>query len=128
MGFWTIMLIMDLLIPLIMVFYGYSFYKKFPKRINRFFGYRTFRSMKNEDTWIFAHHFFGKIAFIIGLVLLPVTFILMLFFKNKGEEAVGMAGTLVMTGQVVFLIIPIIPTEIALRIKFDRHGNRRVDL
>ena len=55
MGFWIYMLIMDLLIPTVMVLFGRAFLKKAPKEINYVFGYRTSRSMKNRDTWEFAH-------------------------------------------------------------------------
>ena len=55
MGFWIFMLITDLLIPVIMTVFGWYFIKQAPKNINYLFGYRTEMSMKNEDTWKFAH-------------------------------------------------------------------------
>ena len=41
MGFWIFMLVMDLLIPVTMVFIGKRFQKKPPKEINGIYGYRT---------------------------------------------------------------------------------------
>ena len=62
MGFWIFMLIMDLLIPFTMIGFGKMFLKKAPDQINYVFGYRTSMSMKNQDTWVFAHHYcFGGI-------------------------------------------------------------------
>ena len=61
MGFWIFMLIMDLLIPFTMIGFGKMFLKKAPDQINYVFGYRTSMSMKNQDTWVFAHHYCGKI-------------------------------------------------------------------
>ena len=55
MGFWIFMLIMDLLLPFTMIGFGRYFTKKAPKEINSVFGYRTSMSMKNKDTWEFAH-------------------------------------------------------------------------
>ena len=55
MAFWVFMLIMGLLIPLTMVGFGKLFLTRAPKNINMVFGYRTVMSMKNRDTWEFAH-------------------------------------------------------------------------
>lgn len=55
MGFWIFMLAMDLILPLSMVFLGRYFVRHAPGNINMLFGYRTARSMKNQDTWQFAH-------------------------------------------------------------------------
>ena len=60
MGFWIFMLIMDLLLPFAMIGFGRYFMKKAPKEINSVFGYRTSMSMKNKDTWEFAHKYCGK--------------------------------------------------------------------
>ena len=61
MGFWVFMTSMELLLPLIMVGLGNYFLKGGPRQVNSMFGYRTARSMKNEDTWKFAHRHCGRI-------------------------------------------------------------------
>ena len=60
MVFQFFMFMSVLLIPVIMVVFGALFRKKAPGRINLVYGYRTLRSMKNVDTWNFAHHYIGK--------------------------------------------------------------------
>lgn len=60
MLFWIFMLVMNLLIPISMIGFGKLFMKTTPKEINGLFGYRTSMSMKNKDTWIFAHHYCGN--------------------------------------------------------------------
>ena len=60
MGFWIFMLIMVLLIPLTMIFFGWLLFRKTPKEINYVYGYRTKRSMMNEGTWRFANQYCGK--------------------------------------------------------------------
>ena len=60
MGFWIFMLIMVLLIPLTMLFFGWLLFRKIPKEINYVYGYRTKRSMMNEETWRFANQYFEK--------------------------------------------------------------------
>ena len=47
------------------------------------------------------------------------------FFIGKEIAAVGIAGLIISMIQLVFLILPVIPTEIALKKNFDKDGNRR---
>ena len=53
-------LIMTMLIPLIMVVCGWLFMHGIPKDRNSLFGYRTAMSVKNDDTWRFAHEYCGR--------------------------------------------------------------------
>ena len=125
MGVWIYMLIMDLLIPTVMVLFGRAFLKKAPKEINYVFGYRTNMSMKNKDTWDFAHKYFGKRWFCLGWLLIPISVIPMLFVIGKGEDIIGTVGMVVMVIDLILLIAPIFSTERALKKIFDKDGNKR---
>ncbi len=125
MGFWVFMLIMDLLIPVAMILLGKLFSARVPKKINFLYGYRTAMSMKNMDTWTFAHRHSGRIWFRAGLVMLPLSAGAMLFLLGQDDETIGMWGTILCLVQVLVLIIVIFPTEHALRQKFDKDGNPR---
>ena len=114
MGFWIFMLIMDLLIPFTMIGFGKMFLKKAPDQINYVFGYRTSMSMKNQDTWVFAHHYCGKIWYIVLLLVM-----------GKSNDAIGNVGGILCVFQMIPLVGSIIPTEIALRKNFDKYGNKR---
>lgn len=127
MGFWFFMLAMGLLFPAIMIIFGKIFTKSAPKKINYIFGYRTELSMKNRDTWEFAHKYIGKLWFRLGLVLLPLTTIPMLFVIGNTENVVATAGLIVSFVNTVALIIPIFITESALNSTFDKEGNRKVE-
>ena len=125
MGFWFFMLIMDLLIPAVMIAFGRYFMKKAPGTINRVFGYRTSMSMKNMNTWKFAHRYCGKIWYVCGMILLPVTVVCFLLMTGKDSDYVRTAGGIICGVQLIPMIVSIIPTEIALRKKFDKDGNRK---
>ena len=125
MGFWIFMVIMELLVPFTMIGFGRYFLKQAPGAINWAFGYRTEMSMKNKDTWEFAHNYIGKLWYRIGLILLPLSVIPMLFVLGKNEDIVGTLGATLTMLQLVFLIVPIFPTERALKKTFDKKGNRR---
>ena len=125
MGFWIFMLIMDLLIPLTMIGFGKYFLKTAPKEINATFGYRTTMSMKNKDTWIFAHKYCGKIWYICGVALLFVSIIVMAIVLGKTKDTIGNIGGILCGIQLILLICSIFPTEKALKKTFDTNGNRR---
>ena len=124
MGFWVYMFIMDLLLPAIMILFGRAFCKKAPKEINYVFGYRTTRSMKNKDTWEFAHLYCGRIWFISGLALIPLVVAIMLCFIGKDTETVGYVGAAILVFPLLLIIVSIILTEKALKKNFDNEGNR----
>ena len=127
MGFWIFMLAMGLLFPAIMLLFGAIFMKSAPKRINYLFGYRTDMSMKNRDTWVFAHKYIGKLWFRWGFLLIPTTVIPMLFVIGKTENTVGTVGLIVGFINTIVLIVPIFFTEKALNKAFDKDGNRKAE-
>ena len=125
MRFWVFMLICNLIIPLIMVIAGGLMWKRCPKEINRIIGYRTKRSMKNDDTWKFAHSFCGKLWWIIGLIIVVPSGAVMIPFFNSTYEVIGIASVIVVMIQVLALVVSFIPTEIALKRAFNDDGSRR---
>lgn len=125
MGFWIFMLLMNLMIPLMMIGFGKLFVRSAPKEINPLFGYRTAMSMKNQDTWSFAHACFGRYWFWLGIILIPVSIIPMLFVTGAKESTVGIVGGGLCTFECVCMLVPIFFVERALRQHFDRNGKRR---
>ena len=124
-GLWLFMLLMALLIPAIMAAFGVVCQKDPPQNINSWYGYRTRRSMASQEAWDFAHRYFGRLWFILGLILLPLSVIPMFFLLGKSVGTIGNASLVIMAVQLLFLIIPIFPTERALKKYFDRFGFRR---
>ena len=124
MGVWWYMLAMTLLIPSTMLFFGRRFSKKAPDKINHVFGYRTAMSMKNMDTWVFAHKYIGKLWIVLSLVILPFSVIVMLLCLGKSTDTVGYVGGAIEIVQVILLIASIFPVEKTLRRNFDKDGKR----
>ena len=127
MGFWIFMLATGLLFPAIMILFGTVFMKTAPKKINYIFGYRTDMSMKNRETWEFAHKYMGKLWFRLGFLLIPITVIPMLFVLGNSENVVATVGLIVGFVNTVTLIVPIFFTEKALNKAFDKDGNRKAE-
>lgn len=123
--FWFFMLLEALLIPGVMMGFGSYFSKKAPKEINAAFGYRTSMSMKNRDTWEFAHMYAGKVWSRLGKILLPISIVPLLFVFGRDVETVGKVGAIIAVLQLVPMVGSIFPTEIALRKTFDQNGMRK---
>ena len=92
LGFWLYMLAVDLLIPATMIGFGLLFLKRPPKKINAIFGYRSMRSMQNEDTWRFAHQHCGKVWCTAGLIMAPLSAIAVAFLYGLSTTALGFSA------------------------------------
>lgn len=125
MGFWIYMLGTEILIPLIMIIFGYVFAHKAPEKINWLYGYRTRRSMMNMDTWSYAHRYIGKLWQVMGFVILLVTVIVMLLVMRKDKDMIGLAGGVLTALQLIPMIGSLFVTESELKKTFDESGNRR---
>lgn len=127
MGTWILLTACDLLIPLMMIGFGYLMRKHPPKNINGLYGYRTSRSMKNRDTWHFANTYCGRLWWKLGWPLLLLTLIVHLPFMGYGENDMELTVLcLTVTAlQCIVLIGSIFPVERALKREFDEHGVRK---
>ena len=125
MGFWIFMFIMVLLIPLTMLFFGWLLFRKTPKEINYVYGYRTKRSMMNEETWRFANQYFGKVWYLCGLISAPLSVIAIAIVFGKEPGTMGTVGGIITMLQMLPLIGAIVPTESELKKNFDENGKRR---
>lgn len=124
---WLICLGMDLIIPAVMILFGKRFLEKPPKSINSSYGYRTSRSMKNQETWDFAHQVCGRIWLKMGkwmLVLSVLAALASLLFLGRGPEAINIACCVLAGIQIVVMLGTIFPVERALKKNFDRFGRR----
>lgn len=125
MWFWWFMFIGDLLIPILMIISGRVMWKHPPQKINGIIGYRTTRSMKNTDTWKYAHDYCGRLWWKLGFMLLIPSAIIHFPFYNRSENEIGIIGAILCTIQCVVLILPIFFTEQALKRTFTNEGIRR---
>ena len=125
MWFWWFMLACGLIVPVIAIIAGRMMWKHCPKEINRIIGYRTKRSIINENTWKFAHEYCGRLWWIIGWIMLLPSILIQIPFFNSTYYLIGIVEVSIVLVQIVLLVISIIPTEIALKKTFLDDGTRR---
>lgn len=119
MWFWWFMFASDILIPIIMIIAGFLLYKFPPKNINSFFGYRTLRSMKNVETWMFAQKYSGKVWMITGFIVLVITALVHIPLYGVDDDVIGSLGAIVVFIQIAILLFSLYPVEKALKKKYE---------
>lgn len=127
MWFWWFIFVCNLIIPILMIVVGRMMWKHCPKKINGIYGYRTIRSMKNIDTWKFAHDYCGRLWWKIGLIMLIPSILIQIPFFQSNDDIVGSVGGILCMVQVIVLIVSIFPTEAALKKTFYDDGSRKLD-
>lgn len=125
MWMWLFMLVMDLLLPLVMICFGGRFETDPPREISAAFGYRTARSMKNWDTWCFAHRVCGRLWRRCGFSLLIVSAMLLICVFGEDIADVCVMGLVVSGVQLLVVASTIFLTELSLKNRFDEDGRRR---
>jgi len=116
--------VINLLIPIIVLGFGFLVKYRPPRTINGFMGYRTVKSMKNQDTWDFAQKQMAHLWIWMGLAETLVSAIIVFFASFQGTEFRNTIEIVMISVQTVLLIISIIPIELALGKNFDKNGNR----
>ena len=126
MAFKLFMMLMAVAVPLMMTVVGRVFMKRPPKTINPIFGYRTTRSMKNEDTWAFAHTYCGHLWFVCGMIFSALTLVLLVASFGRDETSFGVLAAALGILCVVGMVWSMGLTEKALKEAFDENGERRM--
>lgn len=85
-----------------------------PKKINMLYGYRTTRSMKNQEQWDFSQKYSAKLLMLCGLFLILISNIsLLITLNNKAKLFISLA---LIIGSVMFLLFK---TENELKNRFS---------
>ena len=88
---------------------SYFFKKNFPKEINSFIGYRTWRSMQSPEMWTLANQYASLLLFKLSFATLPV-FLLFLFTFTP-----HIAFIIAVVYWILGLILTLVKTEIRLK-------------
>ena len=122
MGFWIFMFIITLLIPTALLLTWYLC-PKF-KTIHNASGYRTKRSMKNQDTWDFAQKYCARMSLYMFFPSLILAIAIMPTVISKSIDRIGWIGFGITIIQMICFVVIMISTEKALKNTFDESGNR----
>lgn len=125
MGFWIFMTCCTLLIPVLMVCAGAALRRGKFSTINPISGYRTRRSMQNQQTWDYAQRECSRLWMRWGVLMLVLTVIAMLLFMGEDTDHIGVVGSVITVLQMIPPFLSIAIVEKKLREKFDENGLPR---
>lgn len=103
------------ILPLMAIVIGYVMVKYPPKKINIFVGYRTFNSMKNQETWKFANQYCGKLWIKTGITELVITCLLSVLVYLNYLPYTETILTIVVLCETVVMLLPIFIVEKKLK-------------
>lgn len=111
----------SLIAGLIFLFMGYMIRKYPPRSMKRWYGYRTFSSTINQQTWDEANQYAAYISRIMGFILIPYGLLMGIVFKTQSDAFMYFSicpvifCALLLTGWVEWHLLQV----------FDEDGERR---
>lgn len=103
-----------LLFLLSVIFYFFP-----PKKVNKFYGYRTDKASQNQEIWQFANAIFNKNLLIYAAISLVATF--GLYFSTQKELTWQPMLFVILT-----IVVSIVKTENALKENFTDDGKKKL--
>lgn len=103
--------------PILLVAGGYYWQLKPPKKINWLYGYRTRRSMANQQIWDFANKIGAKMLIMVGIVVLALSFLC--YFLLLGPTGIVVSFFIFIIGIGVGMYW----CETQINRYFDKNGN-----
>lgn len=116
-------IITTLILSLTMLLFGWIFVYKPPKKVNGWVGYCTHMSMKNQQTWDYAHRVAGHIWLILGVGILPSSILLPLVLKDWTYLEEFILIQIYVQISLLILVIPLV--EIRLHKRFNPDGTEK---
>ncbi len=101
------------LTSLIFMLAGLIWTKYPPKKINGFYGYRTFSSMKNQERWDFAQKYASKEIIRMGFLLGLSSLIGQVYHPNEKTGAIIGLGL-----TIAVVVVLMVRVELAIKNKF----------
>ncbi len=111
----------SLLAGLLFLFMGFMIRKYPPRSMKTWYGYRTFSSTINKDTWYEANQYAAYLSRCMAYVLIPFGLLMALIFKTQTDVFLYLTIT-----PVIFCALLLTGlTEWHLLQEFDEDGNKR---
>lgn len=125
MGFWAFTLVTTLIVPVLVLIYGIHYSKNgAPKNIEGHSGFRSRRATKSWDAWVFTHKLASKIWKISGIIMIPVTVVMMIFAIKFSVEMLTFYGSLLFAIQGFVFVGTVIYVENQIKKNFNDYGVR----
>ena len=104
---WILSFLSAQVIPVTILAAGYYYKNRVPKTMKS--GYRTARSTRSRESWVYAHRMLGRLWRPLGWVLLTVSFFGMFAVLMVNKDALEKATTVLCTVQAAAMLASLIP-------------------
>ena len=94
-----------ILISPVFIIAGIILYKFPPKKINHLYGYRTKRSMKNQEVWDFSQKYSAKVMTVLGFLYFIILLILSNFTFPESTVLIIGLGLMIVLSLGIFIIV-----------------------
>ena len=97
--------LLSILVGSIFIVTGVILYLYPPKKINSMYGYRSKKSMSNDDHWQFAQKYAAKMMVILGFMYFLITQLILIFDIGKSYHLSIGIGLLIALCICIFLMV-----------------------
>lgn len=116
----------NLIVPVAILIVMYFVRRNPPSGINAIYGYRTPKSMKNDDTFLEAFHYSNKLLFQLAFIYFNFELLLIILSNFSFFKPILHYTQYTMYSFIwIILFIVIVMTEYHLGKTFDKDGNRK---
>ena len=111
-----VMVLVSFLIPALMLLFGPAMWKCPSGEVDKWYGYRTKRSLKSPEAYVFAQVKIGKIWTAAGGILAALTLaVILILGANRFAEAAALPALGIQLGV---MLLSLLPVERALKKKY----------
>ncbi len=100
-----LIIVFGLILSVCFIIPGLFLYYKPPRDINKVIGYRTKRSMKNQDSWDFANKYSGKLMIIYGIIYLICVGVSVALFSVEKIGSIEITFEAIETIYLILLVL-----------------------
>ncbi len=125
MLYWSLLSLAILVMPFLVLMMGLLRWLAPVKRINYYFGYRSWRSTRSKELWSYAQSFSGKVWTWVGAVLLVPGVVQCFVMAGKSMVYMAVAAICCIGVEIVAMLIAMAVIDLTLWIKFTWKGQRR---
>lgn len=84
---------------------GFVLYIFPSKRINNFYGYRTAKSMENQERWTMAQKYSAKVLILLGVMYSILVILLSIFnISNHAQLGIGLCSLILMLPSILLIV------------------------
>jgi len=114
-----------LIVPALLLGFGYLYYFKPVKEANHRFGYRTYFGMGSEEAWCFVQRLAGFVYMILGGVLALAALIISIILIWQDTVTLLTTAAIYLAIEAVLTGLAVSAINIYMAVRYDQDGYRR---